>query len=154
MASGVIYSNFDPQTDDDKEEDEEDEAEEENDNEWDITGEWEIKCPIMAGCFGQFKPYTLSIFTTLRRTGSETYGLFDFGAYKGVFRFSTQKKDAGHYMHQGYRDDIDEFLLDKDDLPSAENPTRCYRWRGKEDGEDVIQLDEDQHLYTMNFSDG
>jgi hypothetical protein len=154
--------NFGPQTGDDEEEDEgedeeedeEDEAEEENDDEWDITGEWEIKCPIMAGCFGQFSPYTLSIFTTLRRTGRETYGLFDFGAFKGVFRFSTQTKDAGHYMHQGYRDDIGEFLLDKDDLPSAENPTRCYRWRGKEDGEDVIQLDEDQHLYTLTFSDG
>jgi hypothetical protein len=57
-------------------------------------------------------------------------------------------------MHQRYRDDIDEFLLDTDDLPSAGNSTRCYRWRGKEDGEDVIQLGEDQHLYTMTFSDG
>jgi hypothetical protein len=173
---GAYTPNFGPQTGDDEEEDgeedaedeefeqdgedgedeedEEDEAEEENDDEWDITGEWEIKCPIMAECFGQFSPYTLSIFTTLRRTGRETYGLFDFGAYKGVFRFSTQTKDVGHYMHQGYRNDIDEFVVDKDDLPSAENPTRCYRGRGKEDGEDVIQLDEDQHLYTMTFSDG
>jgi hypothetical protein len=87
--------NFGLQTGEDEEEDEEDEEEEEeeeeedeeNDDEWDITGEWEINCPIIAGCFGQFSPYTLSIFTTLRRTGRETYGRFDFGAYKGVFRF-------------------------------------------------------------------
>jgi hypothetical protein len=98
----------------------------------------------MAGFLGQFRPYTFSIYTTLHRTGRETYGRFDLGTYKGVFRFSTQTKDAGRY-DEGYKDEIDEFLLDKDDLPSAVNPTRCYRWRGKEDGED-------QHLYTMTFS--
>jgi hypothetical protein len=105
----------------------------------------------MTRFFGQFRPYTLSIYTTLRRTGRETYGRFDLGTYKGIFRFSTQTKDAGHYS-EGYKDEIDEFLLDKDDLPSAGNPTRCYRWRGKDDGEDMIQLHEDQHLYTMTFS--
>jgi hypothetical protein len=132
---------------------EDDEENEGNNEEWDVTGKWEVQCPKMAGCFGQYNPYTLSIYTSLHQTGREIYGRFDFGAYRGVFRFSTQTKDPRGHTYEVYRDDIDEFLLDKDGLPSAENPTRCYRWRGKEDGEDVIQLGEDQHLYTMTFSD-
>ena len=37
---------------------------------------------------------------------------------------------------------------------SEQNPTRFYRWRRKETGEDIIQLDEDDELYFMTFSHG
>ena len=64
-------------------------GDEEDDGVWGITGKWKIKCPDMAECFGQSSPYTLEIYTTLRRAERETYGRFDFGEYEGVFRFST-----------------------------------------------------------------
>ena len=45
-------------------------------------------------------------------------------------------------------------MLDADDEPSKDDPKRFYRWMGKETGEDVIQLREDNRLYSMTFSDG
>lgn len=140
-------------TDDNEDSDPDEEREEEEPAEWDITGIWELKCPGMAGCFGQYAPYTLEIFSTPRRVGWETYGRFDLGQYKGVFRFSSQKKDP-RGLGDICKDDIEEFLLDKEDMPSAENPTIFYRWRGKEDGEGVIQLRSENYLYEMTFSDG
>ncbi|CZR63728.1 uncharacterized protein PAC_13625 [Phialocephala subalpina] len=73
--------------DDDEAEEEEDEQEDEDEYEWDITGHLEIRCAGMAGCFGQYSPYTMTIYTILRRVGKETYGEFDLGEYKGVLRF-------------------------------------------------------------------
>jgi hypothetical protein len=49
---------------------------------------------------------------------------------------------------------MEEFLLSKEDMPSAENPTIFYRWRGKEDGQGIIQLRSENDLYEMTFSDG
>jgi hypothetical protein len=127
-------------------------SEEEEEQEWDITGNWEIKCPHMAGCFGQYAPYTLEIFSSQHRVGQQVYGRFDFGmgAYKGVFRFSSQQEDR---MGNPCKDDIEEFLLPNDIL-SAQSPTISYRWRGREGGENVIQLGSENYLYQMTFSDG
>jgi hypothetical protein len=125
--------------------------EEEDEEEWDITGSWEIECPDMAGCFGQYAPYTLEIFVSQHRLGRQIYGRFDFGAYKGVFRFSIEQQKA---MGNRYKEnDIEEFFL-PNDIPSEENPTMSYRWRGREDGENVIQLRSENALYQMTFSDG
>lgn len=44
---------------------------------WDITGNWELKCPKMASCCGQFSPYTLSIYNM--DNGKEIYDRFDLG---------------------------------------------------------------------------
>ncbi len=68
-------------------------TEEDDEQEWDVTGSWEIKCPGMTGCFGQYAPYTLEIFSSQHGLGRQIYGRFDFGdAYEGVFRFSTEQK--------------------------------------------------------------
>ncbi|KAE9365177.1 hypothetical protein N431DRAFT_430685 [Stipitochalara longipes BDJ] len=122
------------------------------DAEWDITGRWTIKCPDMARIAGQFAPYTLDIFTKVHDYGRETYGRFDLGEYKGVFRFSTQRDNPTGFKRSPCKDDIDEFLLEKDDIPCEESPTRCYRWRGKETGEGTIQLGSSGYLYKMTFS--
>ena len=125
--------------------------EEEDDQEWDITGSWEIKCPRMAGCFGQYAPYTLEIFVSQHRLGRQIYGRFDFGEYKGVFRFSIEQEKA---IGNPYKEhDNEEFFL-PNDIPSEKNPTISYRWRGREDGENVIELGSENALYQMTFSDG
>jgi hypothetical protein len=72
-------------------EEEQDEEGADADEPWDITGTWEIRCPGMVGCFDQYNPYTLEIFTEERRLGREIFGRLDLGTYKGVFRFSTIK---------------------------------------------------------------
>ena len=125
--------------------------EEEDEQEWDITGSWEIERPGMAGCFGQYAPYTLEIFSSQHRLGRQIYGRFNFGTYKGVFRFSfEQEKVIGNPFKEN---DNEEFFL-PNDIPSEENPTMSYRWRGREDGENVIQLRSENALYQMTFSDG
>jgi hypothetical protein len=50
--------------------------------------------------------------------------------------------------------DTDEILLEPNDVPSEENPSRSYRWRGKETCEGVIELMSESKLYKMTFSDG
>jgi hypothetical protein len=115
---------------------------------WDL----EIECQDMADCFGQSSPYTMTIFSEYRRNGRELYGRFDFGEFEGVFRFSTQREAQGH-RHKRYDNDIDEFLLDAGDMPSAEDPKRYYCWREKSTGKDVIELRSDSHLYKMTFFD-
>jgi hypothetical protein len=125
--------------------------EEEDDQEWDITGSWEIKCPRMAGCFGQYAPYTLEIIVSQHRLGRQIYGRFDFGAYKGVFQFSIEQQKAMGNRYKG--NDTEEFFL-PNDIPSEKNPTISYRWRGREGGENVIQLRSENALYQMTFSDG
>lgn len=92
----------------------------------------------------------MTIYSEDRRNGRELNARFDFGELEGVFRFSTQREARGH----GYNNDIGEFLLDSDDMPSSEEPTRYYRWRGKSTGEDVIELRSEHDLYKMTFSDG
>ncbi|KAF4628938.1 hypothetical protein G7Y89_g9216 [Cudoniella acicularis] len=124
-----------------------------SDDEWDITGEWELECPSMVNCFGQCSPYAMTIFKEDRRARRELCGRFDFGEFQGIFRFSTQTGSDVH-RHKRHDCDIDEFLLDADGMPSAENPTRYYRWRGKSNGEDVIKLGSDSCLYKMIFSNG
>jgi hypothetical protein len=125
-------------------------AEEEGDQDWDITGRWEIKCPGMAGCFGQFAPYTVEIFSSQHRVGQQIHGRFDLGQYKGVFCFSSHQKSR---MGNQCNDDIEEFLL-PNEVPSAESPTIFHRWRGRESGENVIQLRSEFQLYEMTFSNG
>lgn len=128
--------------------------EEEDEQEWDITGSWEIKCPRMAGCFGQDAPYTLEIFSSQHRGGRQIYGRFDFGesAYKGVFRISSIEQEV--IMPMPYNENDDEEFFLPNDIPSEENPTICYRWRGREGGENVIELGSENDLYQMTFSDG
>ena len=116
------------------------------DNAWDIAGTWELQCRSMATNFGQTSPYTLQIFSEMRLAGKQTYGRFDLGEFKGVFRFSTLRKPEGYYPYQISRNDVDEFILDADDEPPEEDPTRCYRWRGKAMGENIFQLRSDNHL--------
>ena len=72
------------------------------------------------------------------------------GQYKGVFRFSSQQKSR---MGNRCKDDIEEFLL-PNEVPPAESPTIFYRWRGRESGENVIQLRSEFQLYEMTFSNG
>lgn len=63
-------SEEDKEDEDERDEHSEDEEEEKEDNEeWDINGTWKIKCPDMAECFGQFRPYTLKIFTSQSAKG-------------------------------------------------------------------------------------
>jgi hypothetical protein len=38
-------------------------------------------------------------------------------------------------------------------MPSSEDPTRYYRWRGRTTGEDIIVLRSEWYLYKMTFSD-
>lgn len=106
----------------------------------------------MAGCFGQHAPYTLEIYSSQHGVGQQIYGRFDFGlgAYEGVFRLSSQQPNR---MGNPYKNDIEEFLL-PNEVPSANIPTIFYRWRGRECGENVIQLHSEGKLYQMTFSDG
>lgn len=131
--------------DEEDEDDSEDEDEDHNDGPWDITGTYEIKCPKMADCFGQYSPYTLEVFTKKRRGGRETFRRFDFGDYIGYFRMC---------LGNGNKDNEDDFILEDDQGPSAEDRTRFYRWRGKETGEGVIELESDRDVYRMTFFEG
>jgi hypothetical protein len=51
------------------------------------------------------------------------------------------------------KDDTEEFLVPKD-IPSAENPTMCYRWREIEWGKNVIRLGSEGDLHQMTLADG
>jgi len=39
-------------------------------------------------------------------------------------------------------------------MPSEEDPTQYYHWRGKEMGEEIIQLGSDNFTYKMKFLHG
>ncbi|CAG8954549.1 hypothetical protein HYFRA_00004465 [Hymenoscyphus fraxineus] len=143
--------------DDESEEQESEEDENENDDDdeeedeetlgpWDITGEWVLNCRSLED-WSDGTPLTIQIHSREQRSGHQTYGRFEFGGWNGVIRFVTAEEDGGGY---GY--DPEDFILNDSDRPSEENPTCHYRWRGVEDGEGVIQLREDNYLYSMTFS--
>jgi hypothetical protein len=95
----------------------------------------------------------MTIYSEDRRNGRELFGRLDLEEYEGVLRFSTQR-EAQRHRHKRHANDMDEYLLDAGDMPSHEDPTRYFRWRGKSTGEDVIELRSDGYLYKMTFSDG
>jgi hypothetical protein len=133
---GVQYE--DEESENEQSVDEEKEDDEEDDEPWDITGEWDILCPGMADCFGQYSPYTMTICSSGYRGGTEIYGEFDLGEYKGVLRFISDNR----------------FIFNANDTVSAQDDTRFYCWRGKETGEEVIILGSEKSVSRMKFSNG
>lgn len=139
---------------DDGEENEEDEEEQEEDKEekdhgpgpWNITGNWKIECRDLL--YWSDSPLTIEIETHEQRLGHQTYGRFDFRSWNSVFQFTTEEEGQSYGRYEP-----EDFILGDSNLPSEENPTCYYRWRGIEVGEDVIQLGEDNHLYSMTFSE-
>lgn len=117
-----------------------------NNEPWDVTGEWEIECHSLRRVYEHQAPYTLQIFSDEHhRHGKAMYGRLSFQEWTGVFRFTS--------MRHGDDDYTDQYVLDTNDVISAQDPTRCYRWRGK-DIQGIIQLGSDNKLYQMTFSDG
>jgi hypothetical protein len=48
-------------------------------------------------------------------------------------------------------EDSDEFYFDNRIIPSSSTATWNYRWRGKETGESVIELDSDKDICSITF---
>ncbi|KAJ8064104.1 hypothetical protein OCU04_007939 [Sclerotinia nivalis] len=143
------YADADENEDEDDEDEDNDVEDEDDHNEgpWDVTGHWKIECRDLRRNYGHRDPYILQIFSSnkLHRNGTEMYGRLCFQEWKGIIRFSSMRS---------VRDDHqDQYILDANDQISAEDPTRCYRWRGK-DIQDIIQLNSDSKLYRMTFSNG
>lgn len=110
----------------------------------------------MASCFGQSELYALEITTSQSSRWQEIYGRFNFGAHEGVFRFCNTDSRPNQYRvpNARYYTPKEDFVLNIDRMPSEQDATWYYRWRGKETGEDVTQLGEDGAVYKMEFSEG
>jgi hypothetical protein len=122
----------------------------------------------------------LRIQCVTTKKGPQMYAEFDFGVLKGAFRFERQdnekpitkpvkktgdkrKREAYDEAGEADKDDYDgyggprsptpeAFYLGSTQMPSVKRPTWNYRWRGREAGENVIDLSADEKAYSLTFS--
>lgn len=125
---------------------------------WDVTGHWRVRaCSPDGTPLSNRRFFDLSFHTTEtlwshpRRKHDiplfELWAKFSFEGIKGYMRF--QRSDV---IITTKRVSLGAYKLQEVHMPQPSNRQLYYRWRGRETGEDVIELDSDLTPQPLTFS--
>lgn len=100
--------------------------------------------------FSGDEPLILEIYRYESPQGVQIVGTFYFEfAYQGVIRFCNTA--IGPFK----KTELVEYVLAHPGHVTAEYPTWCFRWRGREiGGEELIHLNADEVVHEISFGDG